>query len=158
MRQMLVMGNWKLNGSQAVIDQLLSEIQDGLEAKPATAIAVCPTYVHLAQVLAKCAFNLTPIAVGAQDCRHLQSGAYTGEVAAAPLRELGGDRSAHRAFRAPPANHAESDNLLQAKLAARGGRGAEARAVRGRDPGPARKCRGQVRGGGAIAGRACRPG
>jgi triosephosphate isomerase len=83
--------------------------------RPAAEVAVCPTFVHLAQALELCSGS--PVSVGAQDCSHLQSGAYTGEVAPQMLRDLGCDwtlvgHSERRQY------HAESDDLLQAKLAA----------------------------------------
>ena len=113
MRQLLVVGNWKLNGSRASIDSLLGDL---VSAPVATGpeVAVCPTYVHLPQVLELCATSA--IAVGAQDCSHMQSGAYTGEVAAAMLAEIGCrwvilGHSERRQY------HDESDALVAAKVA-----------------------------------------
>jgi triosephosphate isomerase len=71
--------------------------------------------VHLSQALEICAGSA--VAVGAQDCSHMASGAYTGEVAAQMLVDLGCQwvilgHSERRQY------HAESDNLVAAKLAA----------------------------------------
>lgn len=114
MRQLLVVGNWKMNGSRASISALLGELT---RATPVTGpeVAVCPVYVHLPQVLELC--SASPIAVGAQDCSHMQSGAYTGEVAPAMLAELGCrwvilGHSERRQY------HGESDELVAAKVAA----------------------------------------
>lgn len=114
MRQLLVVGNWKMNGSRASIDALLGNLVSAVKAS-GPEVAVCPAYVHLAQSLALCAG--TPIAVGAQDCSHQQSGAYTGEVAPGMLAELGCrwvilGHSERRQY------HCESDELIAVKLAA----------------------------------------
>ena len=114
MRQALVVGNWKMHGSPASIEKLLGSMVDTCHAEAAE-VAVCPTYVHLAQATALCAG--APIAVGAQDCSHMPSGAYTGEVSAGMLAELGCrwvilGHSERRQY------HAESDGLVAAKLTA----------------------------------------
>ncbi|CAA0122115.1 Triosephosphate isomerase [Halioglobus japonicus] len=113
MRQLLVVGNWKMNGSRASINSLLDDLLSA-PAVAGTEVAVCPTYVHLPQVLELCASSA--IAVGAQDCSHMQSGAYTGEVAAVMLSEMGCrwvilGHSERRQY------HAESDALVAAKVA-----------------------------------------
>lgn len=115
MRQALVAGNWKMFGSQASIDVLLGDLTDTLAADPGAEVVVCPTYVHLAQALGLCAGS--PVAVGAQDCSHMQSGAFTGEVSAEMLVDLGCGwvilgHSERRQY------HAESDELVAAKLTA----------------------------------------
>lgn len=114
MRQALVVGNWKMHGSPASIEKLLGSLV-GKDNADASEVAVCPTYVHLTQAMALCAGS--PIAVGAQDCSHMPSGAYTGEVAAGMLAELGCrwvilGHSERRQY------HAESDDLVAAKLTA----------------------------------------
>ncbi|MCB1706937.1 MAG: triose-phosphate isomerase, partial [Halioglobus sp.] len=114
MRQLLVVGNWKLNGSRASIDALMGDLVSAAVAS-GPEVAVCPTYVHLPQVLDLCADST--IAVGAQDCSHMQSGAYTGEVAPVMLAELGCrwviiGHSERRQY------HGESDALVAAKVAA----------------------------------------
>lgn len=119
MRKSLVAGNWKMHGSRVSIEQLLGGLMKGLPSPDANAVpvdvVVCPTYVHLAQALALC--EGSSIAVGAQDCSHMSSGAYTGEVAAGMLGELGCEwiilgHSERRQY------HGESDDLVAAKLAA----------------------------------------
>jgi len=86
MRQPLVVGNWKMNGSRVSIAALLADIVGSAAAK-GPEVAVCPVYVHLPQALEACAGSA--VAVGAQDCSHMQEGAYTGEVAPGMLAELG---------------------------------------------------------------------
>ncbi len=114
MRQLLVVGNWKLNGSRASINTLMGSLVSA-PAQSGPEVAVCPTYVHLPQVLDLCAASA--ITVGAQDCSHMQSGAYTGEVAATMLAEMGCrwvilGHSERRQY------HDESDALVAAKVAA----------------------------------------
>ena len=79
MRRKLIAGNWKMHGDSASVEQLLSGLHGALADTPAE-VAVCPTYVHLTQALAQCEGSV--ITVGGQDCSHMPSGAYTGEVAA----------------------------------------------------------------------------
>jgi len=113
-RRLLVVGNWKMNGSRSSIDALLEGML-GRVPSPGPEVAVCPTYVHLGQVLRLC--HSSPISVGAQDCSHMSSGAYTGEVAPAMLAEAGCrwvilGHSERRQY------HGESDALVAAKISA----------------------------------------
>ncbi len=114
MRQLLVVGNWKMNGSRASVETLLGDLVNATAVIGAE-VAVCPAYVHLAQALELCAAS--PISVGAQDCSHMQSGAYTGEIAPEMLSDMGCrwvilGHSERRQY------HAESDALVAAKLTA----------------------------------------
>ena len=86
MRQTLVVGNWKMHGTRASVASLLGEVVGSMPAGGAEA-AVCPSYVHLPQAVELCAGS--DLAVGAQDCSHMQSGAYTGEVSAQMLVDQG---------------------------------------------------------------------
>jgi triosephosphate isomerase len=115
MRQFLVVGNWKMNGSRASIGALLGRLTPAIQASGGPEVAVCPTYVHLAQALELC--QSTVISVGAQDCSPMESGAYTGEVAPRMLAEMGCrwvilGHSERRQY------HSESDALVAAKLTA----------------------------------------
>jgi triosephosphate isomerase len=87
----LIAGNWKMNGSLAANEALLTALAQGLAVKPGCDIAVCVPAPYLAQVLALKAgeSNLSVIDVGAQDVSTQPSGAYTGEVSAAMLKDLG---------------------------------------------------------------------
>ncbi|MDR1423809.1 MAG: triose-phosphate isomerase [Azoarcus sp.] len=77
----LVAGNWKLNGGLAANAALLG----ALEAVAGVEVAVCPPFPYLAQA----ASLLKGVALGAQSVSEFQSGAYTGEVSAEMLAELG---------------------------------------------------------------------
>jgi triosephosphate isomerase len=87
MRAKLVAGNWKMNGSLAANQALLSALVPSLAGLDSVRIAVCPPYPYLVQ--AQSALRGSRVAVGAQDVSQFASGAYTGEVAAGMLVELG---------------------------------------------------------------------
>jgi triosephosphate isomerase (TIM) len=111
MRRKLIVGNWKMNGNLAANAVLLSGI------KPALAQIACDTAVCVpAPYLAQCQAELsgTAMAWGAQDVSIHESGAYTGEVSAAMLRDFGCKyvilgHSERRAY------HHESDELVAGK-------------------------------------------
>lgn len=116
MRQKLVVGNWKMNGSFAANAELLNGLIKGLGSVSAeVALAVCPPSVYLAQTAA--AVSATPIALGAQDVSRYAQGAYTGEISAPMLREVGCTfvivgHSERRTL------HSETDALVAAKAEA----------------------------------------
>jgi triosephosphate isomerase len=87
----LIAGNWKMNGSLAANEALLAALAQGFAVAPACEIAVCVPTPYLAQVQALKAAHgrLAVVEVGAQDVSAHASGAYTGEVSAAMLKELG---------------------------------------------------------------------
>ncbi len=87
MRQTLVAGNWKLNGSKESIQTLVKGIADGMSDVDGTAVAVCPPYVYISMVADL--LDGTDIGLGAQDVGDQETGAYTGEVSAAMLKEVG---------------------------------------------------------------------
>ena len=81
----LMVGNWKMNGSLAANAPLLSDILNGMGDVNCRA-AVCVPAPYLAQ-----AQNLlagSALDVGAQDVSAHESGAYTGDVSAAMLRDF----------------------------------------------------------------------
>ncbi len=86
MRQSLVMGNWKMNGSRseglALANAIAAGLKDGDQG-----IAVCVPYVYLSDVQG--AIESTPLALGGQNVADQTSGAYTGEISASMLKECG---------------------------------------------------------------------
>lgn len=80
-----------MNGSLAANEALLAALAQGLVIKPVCDIAVCVPAPYLSQVLALTAANshLSVIDVGAQDVSKQALGAYTGEVSAAMLKDMG---------------------------------------------------------------------
>ena len=87
MRKPLVIGNWKMNGSQRSVGQLL----DGIAgvANLDVEVAVCPPFVYLAEAAAR--ISGTGIRLGAQSLSEYECGAYTGEVAGSMLADVGCD-------------------------------------------------------------------
>lgn len=83
----LVAGNWKMHGSRAENATLLAAIVQGLSSDDSVEVAVFPPTVYLSEVIK--ALKDTPIAVGAQNVCAEPIGAFTGEVAAAMLRDVG---------------------------------------------------------------------
>lgn len=112
MRTPLIAGNWKLQGSAAMVRHLIADIEAAAPFADVD-VAVMPPYPYLpaALTLAK------TVAVGAQDASAQPSGAYTGEVSAAMLADIGcryvilghSERRQH---------HGESDALIAAKFLA----------------------------------------
>jgi triosephosphate isomerase len=87
MRRRLIAGNWKLNGSRAANAALIEALCARLPPSPPYDVMVCPPYVYLAETSA--AIRGTSVLLGAQDVAAEASGAFTGEVSAAMLRDVG---------------------------------------------------------------------
>ena len=87
MRQPLVAGNWKMNGSSDSVTALVEGIKAGIDAVTTAEMAVCPPYIYIPQVAGLLAD--TAISYGAQDVSDQEAGAYTGEIAAAMLTDIG---------------------------------------------------------------------
>ena len=113
MRRKIVAGNWKLQGSREFAAALVDAINAGAPA--GVGLIVLPPYPYLGDVLARCAG--ADIAVGAQDVSAHAKGAYTGEVAASMLADVGArytlvGHSERRQY------HAESSELVAQKFQA----------------------------------------
>lgn len=84
MRQSLVIANWKQNGSLGLVNSMVQALStEHFQAD----VAICPPTPYLAALQARCAD--TKIAVGAQSNSQYDDGAYTGEIAARMLKEVG---------------------------------------------------------------------
>ena len=86
MRTPIIAGNWKMNKTPAEAKALVSELKP-LVADAKATVVVCVPFVDLCPVLKETAG--TNIHVGAQNVHFKESGAYTGEISAAMLKELG---------------------------------------------------------------------
>ena len=87
MRQPLVAGNWKMNGSRAGVVELLDGIKAGMAEVRTAEVAVCPPYVFIPETAAR--LQGTAVAWGGQNVSTHASGAYTGEIAASMLTDYG---------------------------------------------------------------------
>lgn len=87
MRRKLVVGNWKMHGSRAQNEVLVSAVKAGVADLGNVETGLCPTHLHIAQVSEM--LDSSAVLLGAQDAHHEESGAYTGAVAAAMLVEFG---------------------------------------------------------------------
>jgi len=87
MREFLVAGNWKMNGSTAANQELVAGIVAGVPAGNGFSMLVCPPYPYLASVAAL--VQGSAVKLGAQNVSEHESGAYTGEVAPAMLADVG---------------------------------------------------------------------
>lgn len=114
MRKKFVAGNWKMHGSRSMATALVNDI---VAAKPDSIdVAVFPPFPYLAEMAWQHASS--GLGVGAQDVsEHEGQGAYTGEVSAAMLADIGAQwalvgHSERRQY------HAESNELVARKFAA----------------------------------------
>jgi len=86
-RKLFIAGNWKMNTSPAGAVELAQALVGKIGQVEAVDLAVCPPFVHLGSVGKVLAGS--KIALGAQDVFYENDGAYTGEVSAAMLNDLG---------------------------------------------------------------------
>ena len=80
MRQTLVAGNWKMNGSLEVNQQLLNGIKAGVAEGISAKVVVCPPAIYIPQVASL--LNGSNVSWGGQNVSQEKSGAFTGEVSA----------------------------------------------------------------------------
>ncbi|KAF9364340.1 triosephosphate isomerase [Mortierella sp. NVP85] len=86
-RKFIVGGNFKLNGSQASLKSLIENLnKNELDSK--VEVVISPPFVYLGQVRQAVRKE---IGVAGQNCYSKASGAYTGEVAAEMLKDIGID-------------------------------------------------------------------
>lgn len=83
----IVAGNWKMNGSRESINELLQKIHIELTEEIDTEVIIFPPYVYIQD--AKAQLKDINWYVGAQDVSNFDQGAYTGEISASMLRDLG---------------------------------------------------------------------
>lgn len=86
MRQRYVAGNWKCNLDQKAGLALVGALREKLRAGAAK-VAVAPPFVYVPAIVR--ALEGSPLRVGAQDVCDRASGAFTGEVSAAMLKDVG---------------------------------------------------------------------
>jgi len=112
MRTKIVAGNWKMNKNLVETEALLAELSAKLP-DTAAEVMVAPTYINL--VSAKQSLDNSAIQVIAQNMHFAESGAYTGEISADMLLNVGIDtaiigHSERRAY------FGETDEILAKKV------------------------------------------
>jgi triosephosphate isomerase len=86
-RQKFVCGNWKMHKNVAEATALVRELAEGLAGEARVQVAVAPVFTGLSAVGA--ALKGTPIELAAQNVHWEPQGAFTGEVSAAMLADVG---------------------------------------------------------------------
>lgn len=114
MRRKIVAGNWKLHGSRQFATDLVSDLVADLPLQGVD-VVVLPPLPYLGELVE--AFEGRAVAFGSQDVSSNEKGAYTGEVSATMLAEVGAryglvGHSERRQY------HAESSELVARKFAA----------------------------------------
>ncbi|WP_420404933.1 triose-phosphate isomerase [Nisaea sp.] len=114
-RRVLIAGNWKMNLLRAEGEALAAALAAKFTANGSADMLVCPPATLIAPVAAMLEGSM--IAVGGQDCHMKESGAHTGDVAAAMIGDLGGSHVivGHSERRA---DHGETDATVKAKAEA----------------------------------------
>ena len=84
-RRKLVAGNWKMNGSLDALNEVIA-IADSARETSGVDVAIFPPFTLIAPAVMRGAGS---VRIGAQDVHHRASGAHTGCVSAAMIKEAG---------------------------------------------------------------------
>jgi triosephosphate isomerase len=87
MREFLVAGNWKMNGSSVACAELVDGILEGMPLSDSVKLIICPPYLYLDKLAHK--LTETSLSLGAQNVSQYGAGAYTGEISSQMLRDIG---------------------------------------------------------------------
>lgn len=87
MRTKIVAGNWKMNKNSGETRDLLNDLIEKLPADKEVRIIVAPTFVNLQSAVLQ--LEYTNIDVAAQNMHQTESGAFTGEISASMLQNIG---------------------------------------------------------------------
>lgn len=112
MRERIIAGNWKMNGTRPETEALISALLAAHSRSDRATVVVCPPFTSL-ETAARL-ISGSRIALGAQNMSEHDKGAYTGEVSAAMLLTVGVSyvilgHSERRQY------YAETDSLVNAK-------------------------------------------
>lgn len=89
MRKPLIAGNWKMNKTVTESISLIKELIDFVRGNQNVEIVICPPFTSL--WVAKELIQDTNILLGAQNVYYQDEGAYTGEISASMLQNIGCD-------------------------------------------------------------------
>jgi triosephosphate isomerase len=89
MRTKIVAGNWKMNNNKAETKTLIKELQQAIEklSLKNTRVMVAPTFVNLSSAVKR--VKESKIEVVAQNMHQAKNGAFTGEISADMLKDIG---------------------------------------------------------------------
>ena len=87
MRKTVIAGNWKMNMTPSETKAFIEELAPMVKGKDACDIVLCVPFVDIATAVE--AAKGSNIKIGAENVHFKESGAYTGEVSAAMLKEIG---------------------------------------------------------------------
>lgn len=117
MRKQIVVGNWKLNGDRLLCEEFAQGLGEFFSSESIIGeLAICPPAVYIEMFAQAMAMHGAPVAIGAQNVSAEEKGAFTGEVSASMLREVGAryvivGHSERRAM------YGDTDQLVAAKAA-----------------------------------------
>ncbi len=116
-RKVLIVGNWKMNGTVATAAELVRDIGRQASGVEAVEVAVCPPFVYLPSAFDVASRGRFNIKLGGQDSSQHDSGAHTGDISAAMLMDFGCTYSivGHSERRQ---HHGETDELVALKAVA----------------------------------------
>jgi len=87
MRKKIVAGNWKMHKNAEQTEDLLNELIDKMPLETEVQVIVAPTFINLATAVDHLEF--IAIDVAAQNMHQAESGAFTGEISADMLQNVG---------------------------------------------------------------------
>ena len=87
MRRTVIAGNWKMNMTPAQTKAFITELAPMVAGKDKCDIVLCVPFVDIATAVE--AAKGTNIKIGAENIHFEEKGAYTGEISAAMLKEIG---------------------------------------------------------------------
>ena len=87
MRRPFVAGNWKMNGSRERARALVAGVCEGARELPEVDVGLCPSFVYVTD--AGAVIGDAPVRLGGQTCAGVGHGAFTGEVSASMLADVG---------------------------------------------------------------------
>ncbi|MGB5324961.1 MAG: triose-phosphate isomerase [Pseudomonadales bacterium] len=117
MRKQIVVGNWKQNGDRLLCEEFAQGLGEFLGSTPIVGeLAICPPSVYIDMLVEALAMQGAQVGVGAQNLAAQESGAFTGEVSASMLKDVGASyvivgHSERRAM------FGDTDELVAAKAA-----------------------------------------
>jgi triosephosphate isomerase len=110
----LIVGNWKMNGTRASLDELARIVTGSADLRGKIDLVVCPPATLIMRFVEVVA---GAVIIGGQDCHAEPWGAFTGDISAEMLADLGASAVivGHSERRA---NYHESDAAVRRKVAA----------------------------------------